>query len=91
MMKIVVDVEKGVVGADAEMHADLEKVLLENGSRQEDLWGANLYPLRKRTDMDFLEFMALINIRPACGNRSMEITDQKIRDRIREIVDLQLI
>jgi hypothetical protein len=83
MVKYVVDVERGVVGLGGEMHADAEQVLLEDGSRQADLWGANYYPGRGREDC--IEYTALINIRPAAGNRSMEIRDPAVRGRVRDL------
>jgi hypothetical protein len=48
MVKYVVDVERGVVAVGGEMHVDAEQVLLEAGSRQTDLWGANYHPGRGR-------------------------------------------
>src|SRR3989449_11634574 len=48
MVKYVVDVERGVVAVGGELHVDAEQVLLEQGSRQADLWGANYYPGRQR-------------------------------------------
>jgi hypothetical protein len=83
MLKIVVDVERELVAIDAELHADLESLLLEDGSNQKDIWGANVYP--ERTGEDFLEYTAFINIRPSQNNKSMEITDQKIQDKVKEI------
>jgi len=83
MVKYVVDVERGVVGLGGEMHADAEQLLLENGSRQADLWGANYYPGRGRDGC--IEYTALINIRPAQGNRSMEIQDPALRQRVRDL------
>ena len=44
MVKGVVDVEQRKIALDAEMHSDLETLLLENGSKQQNLWGFNLYP-----------------------------------------------
>ncbi len=83
MVKCVVDVHRGVAAVGGEMHADAEQVLLESGSRQEDLWGANYYPGRGRDEC--IEYTALINIRPAHGNRSMEIQDPGVRERVREL------
>jgi len=40
MVKYVVDVERGVAAVGGELHADEEALLLERGSRQDDLWGA---------------------------------------------------
>ena len=79
-IKLAVDVERNILAGGGEYHADCEEVLLEDGSRQEDIWGADWYPeLRK------VEFGALINIRPDQGNRLMEIEDPKLRDRIETI------
>ena len=82
-MKYVVDVERGVIGLGGEMHADAEQLLLEDGSRQADLWGANYYPGRGREGG--IEYTSLINIRPAAGNRSMEIQDPALRERVRDL------
>jgi hypothetical protein len=83
MVKYVVDVGRGVAAVGGEMHADGEQALLEDGSRQSDLWGANYYPGRGREDC--IEYTALINIRPAQGNRSMEIRDPAVRERVRDL------
>lgn len=83
MVKYVVDVRRRVIALGGELHADAEHLLLEDGSQQADLWGANYYvglgPDR------CIEYTALINIRPGQGNRSMEIADPEIRDAIRDI------
>ena len=81
MVKFVADVERGLIAIGGELHADGELVLLNDGSRQGDLWGANYYPGRGPDGC--LEFTSLINISPARGNRSMEIADPALRDRIR--------
>ncbi len=83
MMKMVVDVGQEIIGADAELHADLEALLLENGSQQRDIWGINIYP--DQSDEDYIEFTALINIRPSQDNRSMEVEDTQTQLKIREI------
>ena len=66
-----------------ELHADAEQVLLEQGSHQTDLWGANYYPGRGREGC--IEFTSLINIRPARGNRGMEVEDPAVKERIRAL------
>lgn len=83
MVKYVVDVDRGIAAVGGELHADAEQLLLDAGSRQEDLWGANYYP--DRDPVDCIEFTSLINIRPSQGNRSMEIENDDIRDRVREL------
>ena len=89
LMKIVVDVSRKILAIDADMHADLEEILLEDGSIQKNLWGANIYPSKK--DDDFLEYTSFINIRPADNNKDMEVLDPKIRKSIEEIVNNLLI
>jgi hypothetical protein len=83
MVKYVIDVERGIAAVGGELHADEEAALLESGSRQEDLWGANYYPGRGRDGC--IEYTSLINIRPAQGNRSMTIENLLLRDRVREL------
>lgn len=83
MVKYVVDVERGVIAVGGELHADAEVMLLEQGSRQSDLWGANYLP--GRGEAGCIEYTSLINIRPAQDNPSMEVQDQGLRDRIREL------
>ena len=84
MVKAVVDVEKGVMAAGAELHADEEAFLLERNSRQEDLWGINLYTDRVLPEM--VEFDSMINIRPRQNNRSRGVEDATLQERIVEIV-----
>ena len=83
MVKYVVDVERGIIAIGGEMHSDAEAVLLEAGSQQADLWGANYYPGRGREGC--IEYTSLINIRPAAGNRGMELLDPALRARLQEI------
>jgi len=83
MVKYVVDVKARLVAIGGELHADAEQLLLDRGSAQADLWGANYYPGRGRDRC--IEFTALINIRPSRGNRGMEIADENVRAAVREI------
>jgi len=83
MVKYVVDVERGVAAVGGEMHSDAEEILLEDGSAQAHLWGANYYPGRGPDDC--IEYTSLINIRPSQNNRSMEVEDPEIRGRMREV------
>ena len=89
MIKAVVDVKKGALGLDAELHADIEKEMLSQGSMQADLWGINLYP--EMDGDDFIEFDALINIRPFQGNRSRDVLDPIVRKQIVNIVNSLII
>jgi len=83
-VKAVVDVELSIMAIGGELHADEEAVLLEQGSRQQDLWGINLYP-----DMpaeEWIEFDAMINVRPSQGNRSRNVESPDMRKNIRAVV-----
>jgi hypothetical protein len=82
MIKYVVDINKSLIAIGGEMHSDAEKVLLENGSIQENIWGSNLYPWG---DIIEIEYTSLINIRPTSGNRSMEIQEESIREKVKKI------
>jgi len=84
MIKCVADVNRGLLAVDAELPADLESMLLENGSEQENLWGFNLYP--DETGDDFIEFDSLINIRAWQGNRSRDVENESVRKQIKELV-----
>lgn len=83
MVKAVVDIDRGLLAVDAELHSDLEALLLQDGSRQKSLWGVNLYP--ELQGDDFVEFDSMINLRPSQGNQSRGVEDEKIR---RQIVDV---
>ena len=83
MCKAVADVGRGRLAVDAEMHADLENLLLEAGAAQKDLWGLNLYP--EKAGDDFIEYTALINIRPP-GNPSLAVQDPALRERIAAVI-----
>ncbi len=79
-IKLAVDIERGILAGGGELHADCEAVLLEDGSRQENIWGASWNPLTQEV---FYE--SLINIRPRQNNRSMEILDLAIREQVAQI------
>ena len=85
MVKGVIDIKKCVLAIDAELHADLESLLLNEGSQQEDLWGINLYPFLNNED--FLEFDSMINIRPSQNNRSRSVENVEVQHEIRKIID----
>ena len=85
MIKCVADVDKGLLAIDADLHADLERMLLENGSEQTSLWGFNLYP--DEMGDDFIEYDSLINIRSWQGNPSRDVLDKDVREKIASIVN----
>ena len=79
LVKAVVDVDRELIALDAELHADLEALLLQDGSSQRSLWGINLYP--EMQGDDFIEFDSMINMRPSQGNRSPGVEDKETRGR----------
>lgn len=84
MVKAVVDIDRTMMAIGGELHADEEQILLEQGSKQENLWGINLYP-DILTD-DWLEFDSMINVRPSQGNCSRGVDDPAMQERIRSVV-----
>lgn len=84
LVKAVVDVEKNIMVVDAAMHADEERLLLEHGSEQDDLWGINLYP--EMQGDDFIEFDSMINVRPRLHNYSRGIENIELQKKIIAIV-----
>lgn len=85
LVKAVVDINKEIMVVDAAMHADEEKYLIDQGSKQDDLWGINLYP--ETDENDFIEFDSLINVRPRLNNMTRGIEDEIIRNKIMKIVN----
>jgi hypothetical protein len=79
-IKLAVDIERGILAGGGVMHADCEAVLLEDGSSQEDIWGADWNPTARQ-----VTFESLINIRPRQNNSSMEILDPQRRERVAQI------
>lgn len=85
LVKADVDVAKKILILDMGMHADGEAYLLEQGSKQKDLWGINLHPRDYGTD-EFIEFDSMINIRPNQGNASKDVLDLEVKKQIIAIV-----
>jgi hypothetical protein len=85
LVKAVVDIEKEIMAVDGELHADEEGLLLENGSKQENLWGINIYPAQSGKQR--IEFDSMINLRPRQNNMSRGVNNLKIREKIIKITD----
>ncbi len=79
-IKAVVDIKREIVSLGCELHIDCAEELIKDGSGPNDLWGFNIYPDGS------LDFISLINIRPADNNRSMDIRNSEIRQKIEDIV-----
>ena len=85
LVKAVVDVERELMVVDGELHSDEEALLLSKGSKQEDLWGINLYPEIKGED--FIEFDSMINVKPSYGNNSRGVDDLNLKRKIVQLVE----
>lgn len=86
LVKVVVDIKLQIIAIGGYMHADEEKLLLEEGSMQDNLWGINIYPDKDRKN--WIEFDSMINVRSRQNNRSRGVEDPGIQKKIIEIVDL---
>jgi hypothetical protein len=73
-IKIAVDIERGILAGGGEKHAYCEAALLEDGSRQRDIWGADWIPFNQS-----IAYESIIN------NRSMIIQNPEIRERVKKI------
>ncbi|MFI4919713.1 MAG: DUF5674 family protein [Legionellales bacterium] len=85
LVKAVVDIEQEIMAVDAPMHFDQEQFLLEEGSKQDNLWGINFHPNEVGSD-DFIEFDSMINLRPSRGNRTRSVDNPEIQKKIRALV-----
>ena len=85
LVKAVIDVEKEIMAIDGELHADEEALLLVKGSKQENLWGINIYPELPKEER--VEFDSMINLRPSQENRTRSVDDPEVRNKIIEIVN----
>lgn len=86
LIKATVDLDSGKMALGGDLHADEEQFLLEQGSKQQDLWGINLYPAKFGSD-NFIEFDSMINIRPSQGNMSRGVEDSETKKRIIKTVN----
>lgn len=80
-VKVAVDINRGVLAGGGALHADCEAVLLDDGSAQDDIWGADWIPVSQQ-----VRFEALINIRPRQNNFSLTILDRDNRERVERVV-----
>lgn len=78
-IKVVVDIKRKILSAGGDKHVDGEKMLLKDGSLQEDLWGAGL-----DLETNEMDFDSMINLRPE-QNRSREVLDSVVREQIETI------
>ena len=80
-IRTAVDIERRVLVGGGGLHADCEEKLLDDGSRQQDIWAASFMPLTGK-----MIFESMVNLRPR-QNRSMEILDPNIRERVAQLIN----
>ncbi len=80
-VKVVVDVRRQILSAGGKLHSDGERLLLEDGSKQADLWGGGI-----DLETNEIDFDSMINLRPGQGNSSREVLDQNIRKTMEVII-----
>ncbi len=83
MVKATADIKREKMAIGGEMHIDSNELLLRDGSEQADVWGFNIYP--EGEDSYTLEYNSLVNIKPLHGNRSPDIKDETVKDKIKLI------
>ncbi len=81
LIKVAVDTQRNILAGGGRMHADCESILLNDGSRQDDVWGANWIPSTQTVELN-----ALINIRPNQQNHSMTIQDPRLSQRVEVLI-----
>ncbi len=79
-IKTVIDTEKKICSAGCDRHFDSEKILLDQGSNQTDVWGGGVDLETKIVDCN-----SMINIRPHQGNASNEIQDVTLRKKYEQL------
>jgi len=80
-IKVVIDVRRKILSAGGKMHVDGERLLLEDGSKQADVWGGGL-----DIETGEIDFDSVINLRPGQNNPSREVLDQNIRKQMEAII-----
>lgn len=81
-IKVVVDIDKGILAGGGGMHFDEEQLLLEYGCKQSNLWGGGIDFTTNEVD-----YNSMINVRPNQNNASREILSEEIRKRFKKIVE----
>ena len=81
-VKLAVDVRRSVLAGGAALHADCEAALLDDGSAQADIWGADWIPSTQE-----VTYESLINLRPGQGNLALEVQDPGLREQIATVVE----
>ena len=80
-VKVVVDIERKILTGGGERHVDGEQKLLQEGSRQENLWGGGF-----DLETNEIDYNSIINLRPSQNNPSRDVLSSEIRKDFDRIV-----
>jgi hypothetical protein len=81
-IKTVIDIEKNILAVGGEYHIDCEEVLIQCGSKLENLFGGGY-----RISTKEVEYMALSNYKPALGKVTYEIMDEEVRKKLKILTE----
>lgn len=81
-IKTVIDIKQRICSAGADRHFESEKILLDKGSKQSDLWGGGIDIETKEID-----YNSFINIRPTDNNRDRYIQDTQVQKIFKELTE----
>lgn len=79
-IKTVIDIKRKLCSAGANRHFESEKILLDQGSRQSDLWGGGI-----DLETKVIDYNSFINIRPNDNNRDRYIQDPKVQGEFKQL------
>lgn len=79
-IKTVIDLDRKICSAGMDRHFEGEQILIQDGSKQANIWGGGI-DLETKT----IDFNSFINIRPGDNNTSNEIQDMETRKIYEEI------
>lgn len=85
MVKAVADIERGKMAIDGELHSDLAELLVEDGSKGQNVWGFNIYP--ELEPPTWIEFDSMVNLKPLLNNRTRNVENPQIQKKILAIVN----
>lgn len=80
-IKTVIDIEKKICSAGMDRHFEGEKILLDQRSKQSNLWGGGI-----DLETSTIDFNSFINIRPNDNNQSNEIQNPETRKKFEELM-----
>ena len=86
IMKGVVDISKGLLAVNAELHSDLEALLLALGSNQKDLYGINILADTYETEFDSL-INPPRNREAGFPRAGRTVADPAARKKIEEVIN----